>query len=117
MEFVRRVGLSLSGYNAAQCFAHEIARRNSSQSRTPYDILSQRPSGSESGVVSAITHREISSALSPGRSHSATSTRTRPHIASWPSGSRSRKYQLITELRERGETRNTEERSPLRRPR
>ena len=35
MEFVRSVGLSLGRYYAAQCFAHEIALRNSSQSRMP----------------------------------------------------------------------------------
>ena len=36
------------------------------QSRIPYAILSHRPSGSDRGVVSAITHREISSARSDG---------------------------------------------------
>src|SRR4051812_2702249 len=116
MEFVRSVWLPLGRYDAAQCFAHEMALRNSSQSRIPYDILSQRPSGSARGDVSDSTQREISSARSAGLSHSATSTRTNPHIASCPSGPRWRRYQLSTELLDRGDTRNTDERSPFRRP-
>src|SRR4051812_31496552 len=112
MELVRSVRLSLCSDYAAQCFGHEIALRNSSQSRTPYAILSQRPSGSDSGVISAITQRDTSSARSRARSVSAISTRTSPHKASRPSDARRRRYQLNTELRDRGETRNTEERSP-----
>src|SRR6202171_3811153 len=96
--------------------SHEMALRNSSQSQTPYAILSHRPSGSESGVVSAMTHLDISLARSNGRSRSDTSTRTRPQSGSRPSPPRSRRYQLITELRDRGDTRNTEDRSPFRSP-
>src|ERR1700692_303683 len=58
-------------------------------------------------------HLDISLARSDGRSRSATSTRTRPHKGSRPSSPRSRRYQLITELRDRGDTRNTEDPSPF----
>src|SRR5438045_9538863 len=117
MEFVWSVWLSLGRDDAAQCFTHEIALRNSSQSRMPYDILSQRPSGSERGDISFITHREISFALSVSRSESAISTRTKPHKGSWPVPSRTRRYQLINTFLDRGAMRNIEQRSPRSRPR
>ena len=85
MELVWSIWLSLGRDDATKrgsCFAHEIALRNSSQSRMPYDILSQRPSGSASGLVSAMIQRDTSSARSEERSDSADSTRTRPHIGS-----------------------------------
>src|SRR2546423_127915 len=114
MEFVRSVRLFLRRDHATErtsYFIHEIALRNSSQSLTPYDILSHRPSGRANGLVSASTQREISSARAVGLSHFDISTRTNPHKGSWPSASRCRRYQLITELRSRGETLNTDERS------
>ena len=84
MEFVRRVGLSLGGDDAAErrrarlwmeqttmqsenrsCSAgirsaarhHITARRNSSQSRIPYTMLSHRASGNATGETSARIRR------------------------------------------------------------
>lgn len=51
--------------------AQHTARKNSSQSLTPYTILSHRASGSASGLASASTHRDTSSARSVTRRGSA----------------------------------------------
>src|SRR5687768_12973464 len=59
MELVRSVGLSLSRDDSSERLGHEIALRNSSASRIPYAILSQRPSGSASGAPSARSQRDI----------------------------------------------------------
>src|SRR6202165_502176 len=93
MKLVRGVGLPLRRDYASQCFAHEMALRNSSQSLTPYAILSHRTSGSERGVVSAMIHLDISLARSDGRARSATSTRTQPQSGSRPASPRSPRYQ------------------------
>src|SRR4029079_2561793 len=62
MKLMRSVRLPLRRDYPSKRVRHYIALKNSSVSRIPYAILSQRPSGSASGAPSAIIHREISSA-------------------------------------------------------